>query len=77
MAFIPSDETPSNIYNLWRGFAHEAVPGESHAGFLEHVRENICHGSEEHYHYLIGWMATAVQKPANPGRPALPRSWRA
>lgn len=57
-------------FNLWRGFRYVARQGDCSL-FLDHVRENICDGNEEHYGYLIGWMATAVQKPAQPGHTAV------
>ena len=68
--FAPNRVVP-NCYNLWRGFAVPALPGEKHRMFLEHVRNNICSGVEEHYRYLLGWMARAVQKPDSPGEVAV------
>lgn len=57
-------------YNLWRGFACDAIPGSCDL-FLEHVRENICDGNEDAYQYVLGWMAMAVQKPQDPGHVAI------
>lgn len=69
IVFAPGREV-MDAYNLWRGFACEARPGDCSL-FLEHLRDNICQGNEEHYRYLLGWFARAVQKPDNPGYAAI------
>lgn len=75
MVFAPGREVDGAL-NLWRGFACEAVPpapGEAgkHVRYLEHLRNNICRGNEDHYQYLIRWMARAVQMPDLPGYSAV------
>ena len=70
MVFAPGRE-PEGAYNLWQGFACEAIPGEAHQPFLDHLRDNICSGVEEHYKYLLGWMARAVQFPGEQGHVAV------
>jgi hypothetical protein len=35
------------------------------------VKDNVCRGNEEHYKYLVRWMALAVQQPASPGHTAV------
>lgn len=67
--FAPGRDVPGS-YNLWHGFAVEARPGDCGL-FLEHIRENLCCGVQEHYDYLIGWMATAVQRPDEQGHTAV------
>jgi len=69
MRFMPLIEK-DGVYNLWRGFAYEAVPGDCSL-YLQHVKENICSGNELHYEYLIYWMARAVQEPASAGEVAV------
>jgi hypothetical protein len=69
MRFMPLIEK-EGVYNLWRGFAYEAVPGDCSL-YLEHLKENICSGNEYHYDYLIRWMARAVQEPASAGEVAV------
>jgi len=71
IAFQPGAEVGSNVYNLWRGFAYDAVPGGSCDLYLDHVREVICAGDQVIYDYLINWMATAVQQPDQPGHTAI------
>lgn len=70
MVFAPRREVP-DAYNLWQGFACEAIPGDQHQPFLDHLRENVCSGNEEHYEYLVKWMARAVQSPGEPGQVAV------
>ena len=69
MAFAPGRELP-NTYNLWRGFAFNACPGDCSL-YLSHLLNNICKGNEDHFNYLTGWMATAVQQPDSPGHTAV------
>ena len=70
ITFAPGQEV-DGAYNLWKGFAVTAWPGDKHLGFLEHVRHNVCQGNEEHYAYLLGWMARAVQCPGQQGEVAV------
>lgn len=70
MVFAPGREVPE-AYNLWQGFACEAIPGRDHEPFLEHLLNNVCSGNEEHYNYLVSWMARAVQSPGEPGQVAV------
>lgn len=69
LVFAPGRDVPGS-YNLWKGFACEAKPGDCSL-FLQHVKDNICAGNEEYYEYLIGWMANAVQSPDSPGHVAI------
>ena len=68
--FAPGDEVAQS-YNLWRGYGVTAIPGKMHESFLEHLRSNVCKGIDEHYSYLLGWMARVVQKPNEPGEVAI------
>jgi len=52
--------------NLWTGWGIE--PAETSEGcelFLNHVREVIAAGDQTSYEYLLGWMATVVQRIYN------------
>lgn len=69
LVFAPGQETP-NAYNLWRGFACDARPGDCGL-FLDHLKNNVCRGVPEYYDYLIKWMASSVQKPDSPGYSAI------
>ena len=69
MRFMPLIEKPG-VYNLWRGFAYEALPGDCDL-YLNHLRDNVCRGNKEYYTYLIGWMARVIQEPATSGEVAI------
>lgn len=70
IVFAPGREV-EDAYNLWRGFACDSLPGSQHESFLNHVRDNLCAGNVEHFNYLVGWMARAVQQPDSPGEVAV------
>lgn len=69
VVFLPGKEV-SNCYNMWKGFACEAIPGDCSI-FLQHLQTNVCQGVEEYYQYLINWMARLVQQPATQGQAAI------
>lgn len=70
--FDPSIEgSPEGYYNLWQGYGVEAIHGTGHEAYLSHLKDNVCRGNEDHYRYLIGWMANAVQNPGEPGHSAV------
>lgn len=69
ITFAPNQEIP-DVYNLWKGFACEARPGNCDL-FISHIMDNLCLGDEEHFNYTMGWMARMIQFPATPGEVAL------
>lgn len=68
--FAPGQTVPG-AYNLWQGFSCNAIPSDKHESFLHHLHETVCCGVDEHYKYLMGWMARAVQHPDEPGHTAV------
>lgn len=70
IVFAPGREVV-DAYNLWKGFACQASPEGNCQEFLDHVKYNICSGNEEHYKYLLGWMARCVQQPDSAGQVAI------
>jgi hypothetical protein len=56
--------------NLWNGFGCKPRTGKCER-YLAHLRDNICCGNEEHAHYLLNWMAYAVQHPDRQGEVAV------
>lgn len=70
IVFVPGKEV-DQAYNLWRGFACDALPGNKHIKFIDHIKNNVCSGIEEHWTYLLGWMARLVQSPDGPGEVAV------
>lgn len=69
VAFYPCKDLPG-VLNLWRGFAYDAAAGDCSL-YLEHLRRVVCQGKQEHYDYLIRWMANGVQNPHKPGQVAV------
>lgn len=61
IVFAPGKDV-SGYYNLWQGFAVEPKEGDCSL-FLDHIRDNICNGKEEHYEYILAFMANIVQEP--------------
>lgn len=69
MVFAPG-QTIEGAYNLWRGYAFKAKPGDCSL-FIEHVKRVICKDDKTCYDYLLRWMAYVVQEPGSPGQIAL------
>lgn len=69
IVFAPGKEVPQ-AYNLWQGFSCDSFPGDCSL-FLEHIKKNLCLENEDHYNYLLGWMARCVQQPDCPGEVAV------
>ena len=57
-----TDEVGPNDLNLWTGFAVDPAPGDWSL-LRDHIRENVCNGNEEHFRYLMGWLAQLFQDP--------------
>ncbi len=70
LTFSPGGGDPK-AYNLWQGYGCKSIPGEKHEPFLIHLLNNICAGNQQHYKYLLGWMARTVQRPNKPGETAV------
>jgi len=60
----------ANYYNLWQGFAVQPVRG-SWELMKQHLFEVICSENKEAFQYLMGWMATMIQQPGQPGEVAI------
>ncbi|MCA0937802.1 DUF5906 domain-containing protein [Vibrio alginolyticus] len=64
VVFDPSNKAGSHFLNMWSGFAIDAVEGDSHLDrIMWHLLHIICKGDEQHFQYLLAWMAHIVQKP--------------
>jgi hypothetical protein len=62
--FLPSLDTPSDVYNMWKGFAVQPKGGLVKIPlFHELLDEVICYGNEQWALYLWGWLAHMVQFP--------------
>lgn len=50
--------------NLWRGFGvPPKAKKDGYSIFEDHLRNNVCAGSDELYRWLFGWFAHVVQRP--------------
>jgi hypothetical protein len=49
-------------YNIWRGFAIKPIQADC-TMYLEYVRNVICNGNEDHYHWLLSWSAQMLCEP--------------
>lgn len=71
VTFDPSGKhVRPDTLNLWRGFAVKAKAG-SWTRLLDHILAVICRGNQDHFDFLIGWMARLVQYPAEQGEVAV------
>jgi len=62
--FLPIEETPYGVFNMWKGFAVKPKGGlEDIPLFHELIDEVICSGNEQWALYLWGWLAHMVQCP--------------
>jgi Family of unknown function (DUF5906) len=62
--FDPSKKYDRNdeYFNTWRGFAIQPGIGDV-ARFLDYVKKIVVSNNEEHYEWLIDWVAHIFQKP--------------
>lgn len=63
----PLSVTPNKKLNMWQGFGVNPsqcpLDDSEVSAYLDHVREVICAGNNEHYDYLMGYLAHWAQKP--------------
>jgi hypothetical protein len=70
VAFAPMQELRPDNLNLWRGFSSEPKSGDWSL-YRSHLRETICSRNQEHFDYLMNWLAKLVQEPGEPGQVAI------
>ncbi|EGQ9188376.1 hypothetical protein O1C43_003274 [Vibrio cholerae] len=64
VVFDPTNKADSRFLNMWRGFDVEAVAGEDKLDrIMWHLLHVICNGNQDHFYYLLAWMAQIIQKP--------------
>jgi hypothetical protein len=58
----PTGNAPETCFNLWQGFGVEEREGDwsKLAGM---IFEDLAAGDEEHFNYIIMWLAHLVQRP--------------
>lgn len=65
VGYYPSlkpDQLPDGVFNLYPGFACEAVSGDISL-ILYHIKNVLCGGDEKASEYVLDWLAHLVQKP--------------
>lgn len=70
VVFDPSGITDEKQYNLWTGYPIDPLEGSCET-ILTFISEIICSGNDEHYEYVLNWLARAIQKPQDIGEVAL------
>jgi hypothetical protein len=67
VVFEPGGPTdiPNDMLNIWRGFGVDPKQGDWSL-MRNHIHDVICSGNEEHFQYLIRWMAYGVRHPDRP-----------
>lgn len=67
VVFRPGEEVPSDIYNMWQGFAVTPYAGQDYAEkcvlYRRHVEDIICRNEPEIIKYLWAWCADMIQNP--------------
>ncbi|MDA1104930.1 MAG: DUF5906 domain-containing protein, partial [Gemmatimonadetes bacterium] len=63
VVFKPGIADTKDEYNLWRGWAVESNPYGDCTIFLDHLKDIVCNGDEEHFNWLLDWMADIIQNP--------------
>jgi hypothetical protein len=62
--FDPSNNSSSIYLNLWRGFNVDAVEGDDKLDrIMSHLHNVVCNGNQDHFYYLLAWMAQIIQQP--------------
>lgn len=71
IVFAPGRQLPSNVWNLWHGFAVQpSATGDCNL-YLNHLRENVCAGNAAHYEHLIKLLAYWTRNPGERGHVAV------
>jgi hypothetical protein len=71
VTFDPATTEPiPGVLNLWQGFAVKPARGDWSL-MRSHIQTIICGGDEDHFKYLMGWMARMFQRPAEQGEVAV------
>lgn len=63
-------ELPSNVFNLWRGWPIHPRRGDWSV-IQAHLHDVVAAGNEDHFRYVLGWLARLVQHPERPGEVVL------
>jgi hypothetical protein len=59
---VGGDADNKNYFNTWAGFMTTPKKGDC-SKYLAHLKDVICAGDQEHYEFVVSWMAELVQRP--------------
>lgn len=62
IVFMPGQEAPPNMFNMWRGFAYKPKRG-SWKRMQRHIWRVLAQRNRESFRYIVRWAAWAVQNP--------------
>lgn len=62
---VVEDVYGHRFLNTWAGFAVKPEPGDWSL-MKKHILDNLCSGNEDHYNWLMDWIADMFQEPADP-----------
>ncbi len=63
IVFDPLSSSKKNL-NTWQGFAVKPKESDNPCPLIrQHIKEVLASNNEEHYNYLINWMACLIQRP--------------
>lgn len=64
VVFDPSGNADSRFLNMWSGFEIEPIVGDDKLGrIMWHLLNVVCNGNNDHFNYLLAWMAHIIQNP--------------
>ncbi|MEZ9835834.1 hypothetical protein CWO07_04555 [Vibrio splendidus] len=64
VVFDPSGRASNRFLNMWQGFAVKPADGDDLLDrIMWHLKHIICCGNDEHFRFLLAWMAHLIQKP--------------
>ncbi|MEM6257625.1 MAG: DUF5906 domain-containing protein [Planctomycetota bacterium] len=65
--FLPGSDAPPGVYNTFRGFPVDPVPGDE--PLIVDLLHEVIFG--EHFEWAMDWLAHLIQKPGEPGQVAI------
>ncbi len=70
VVFMPEQDVPENLFNLWRGYGVKAVKG-SWRRMLRHIWRVLAKRDPIAFKYIMRWCAWTIQNPDIPAEVAL------
>jgi hypothetical protein len=64
VVFRPDNKVSKGMLNLWTGWAIKPDRGQDCQFILDYIWRILANQNQEHYDYLLSWLADIVQNPA-------------